>query len=192
MEYAKFLISGQDKKVLTGIRNTLSSSGHIFVGYSSNPMNVIRHVRSLQPDLLIVEVSGGFKELKQSIEIIDEELLTACILLLEARNDDIFEFLKTTRIATYVAKPVFDEVLLQIADLSFNNLNRIREYEEKIRQLNNTLENRKIIEKAKWILVEQDGFSELDAYEAIKKKSRDNRISMREIADAIILARGPV
>ncbi len=190
MEYAKFIVSGQDKKVLAGIKNSLTSSGHIFVGYSSDPSNVLRHVRSLQPDLLIIEVQNSFKELKPTIEMIDEELLAVCILLLESRNDDIFDFLRRTRVATYISKPVFEEVLLQITDLSLGNFRRVKEYEERLKQLNNTLESRKIIEKAKWILVEQDGYSESDAYEIIKKKSRDNRIAMRDIAEAIILTRG--
>lgn len=190
MNSAKFIVSGQDKKQLAVVKNTLTSNGYIFIGYSSDPTNLLRHVRGMQPDLLIFELSGSFKELKQTIRVIDEELLAACILLLDSRNDEVFEFLKTTRIASYLSKPVIDDVLLQIVDLSMSNFLRIKEYEDKLRQLNNSLENRKVIEKAKWILVEQDGYTEMDAYRIIKKKSRDNRIAMHEIAEAIILARG--
>ena len=189
MEYAKFIVSGQDKKVLAGIKNTLTAYGHIFVGYSGSPSNVLRHVRGIQPDLLIIEAQSDFKELKQALEIIDDELLASSILLLDSRNDEIFEFLRNTKAATYIAKPVFEEVLLQIVDLSLNNFLRIKEYENKVKQLNNTLESRKIIEKAKWVLVEQEGYSEAGAYELIRKKSRDNRMTMRDIADAIILTR---
>jgi Response regulator with putative antiterminator output domain len=190
LEYSKFIILGQDKKGLSVIKNALASSGHIFVGYSADPSNILRYVRSIRPDLLIMELCDNFKDLKPVIEVMDEELLGACILLMDSRDDSVFEFLRNTRVATYLAKPVFEEVLLQIVDLALGNLVRIREYELKLKKLNNTLENRKVIEKAKWILVEQDGYTEDDAYEIIKKKSRDNRIAMREIADAIILARG--
>ncbi|MFZ5986536.1 MAG: ANTAR domain-containing response regulator, partial [Bacillota bacterium] len=61
---------------------------------------------------------------------------------------------------------------------------------QKVKKLNDTLESRKIVEKAKWILVEQNGLSEAEAYEAIKKKSRDNRMPMKSIAEALILTRG--
>ena len=91
---------------------------------------------------------------------------------------------------TYVTKPVFEEIINQIAELSILNFKRVWEYEQKVKKLNDTLENRKIIEKAKWILVEEKGLSEAEAYELIKKTSRDNRIPMRYIADAIILTRG--
>ncbi|OGO80817.1 MAG: hypothetical protein A2Y21_09500 [Clostridiales bacterium GWC2_40_7] len=190
MNCTKFLVTGQDKKQLTVVKNTLTTNGYIFVGYSSDPTSLLRYVRNIQPDLLIMELSYNFKDLKQTIQVIDEELLSACILLLDSRNDEVLEFLKNTRIASYLTKPVTNDVLLQIADLSMSNFLRIKEYEDKLRQLNNTLENRKVIEKAKWILVEKDGYTEMDAYKIIKKKSRDNRITMHEIAEAIILARG--
>lgn len=190
MRCAKFIVSGQDKRQLAIVKNTLTANGHIFVGYSGDPVNLLRHVRGMEPELLIFELPSSFSELKRTIQVIDEELLAACILLLDSRNDEVFEFLKTTRIAAYLSKPVIDDVLLQIVDLSLSNFLRCREYEDKLRQLNNTLVSRKIVEKAKWILVEQDGYTEADAYNIIKKKSRDNRITMREIADAIILTRG--
>ena len=190
MNCTKFIVSGQDKKQLAVVKNTLTSNGHIFVGYSADPINLLRHVRSIQPDLLIFELPGNFKELKRTIQVIDEELLSACILLLDSKNDEVFELIKNSRITSYLSKPIIEDVLLQIVDLSMSNYLRIREYEDKLRQLNNTLESRKIIEKAKWILVEQDGCTEVDAYRIIKKKSRDKRIAMHEIAEAIILARG--
>lgn len=190
MEYGKFILIGEDKKVLSGIKNTVVSSGHIFIGFSKEPMNMLRYIRNSSPDLLIIEICNNLKELKNIFEVIDEELLAACILVLDGRNEEILEFLRTTRVFTYISKPVFDETLLQIVEISLMNYKRMLEYEEKVRKLNNTLESHKVVEKAKWILVEKDGMTETAAYEAIKKKSRDNRMPMREIAEALILTRG--
>ncbi|MDP4092101.1 MAG: ANTAR domain-containing protein, partial [Bacillota bacterium] len=95
-----------------------------------------------------------------------------------------------SRIVTFTAKPVMEEAFLQIVDVSMLNYHRIIEYEQKIRQLNESLESRKVVEKAKWILVKCDGLSENEAFEIIRKKSRDNRMPMREIAEAILMVRG--
>ena len=189
MEYSKFILCGEDKKVLGGIKNNLTVGGHIFLGYSKEPFNILRHIRHLTPDLVIIEVKNRFRELRQILEVVDEELLAACILLLDSRNDEIFDFLKNTKVITYIAKPVFEDTLLQIVDISLANYRRIIEYEKKVEKLNNSLESRKIVEKAKWLMVEQEGMSENEAYEMIKKKSRDNRMPMRDIAEAIILTR---
>ncbi len=190
MDNVKFMLYGQDKKLLSGVKNTLTSGGHIFTGFSSNPSGILRHVRSIQPDLLMIEVTGSFSEVRSTIEVIDDEVLAACILILDSRADDAFDFLKKSRVVTYITKPVYDVVLMQIVDLSTGNYRRVREYEEKVSELDNALKNRKLVEKAKWLLVEKHGMTENEAYDAIRKKSRDNRMTMKDMAEAIILAGG--
>lgn len=190
MECTKFILTGEDRKILSGIKNSLTSDGHIFLGYSKTPFSILRHVRSLAPDLVIVETGNYFNSLRQVVEVIDNEVLAACILVLDTRSDEIFEFLRNTKVVTYITKPVFHEVLLQIADISLSNYMRILNYEEKVRRLNESLESRKLVEKAKWILVEQENMSEEEAFDAIRKKSRGSRLPMREIAVAILLTRG--
>lgn len=187
---AKFIVSGEDRQLLAGIKNVLAANGHIYLGYSKEPFNILRHIRSNTPDLIIIEACNKFKELKPILEIIDEELLTACILILDIRSDEVLELLGKSRVITYVTKPAYNELVLQIADSVLVNFKRVLEYEQKIKKLNNTLESRKYIEKAKWLLVEQEGMTEAEALEVLRKKSRDNRMSMREIAEAIILTRG--
>ena len=184
------MLCGQDKKLLAGIKNVLTANGHIFTGYSINPFSVLRQVRGSQPELVIFDITGGFREFKPVIEVIDDDLLAACIILLDSRSDEVFEFLRASRTATYIAKPVFGEVMLQIAELAVTNYLRVLDYEGKLKELNNALESRKVIEKAKWLLVEQEGITEKEAYDVLRKKSRDNRMAMRDIAEAILIARG--
>lgn len=190
MDYAKFVLAGEDNKLLSRVKNVLSSNGMIYTGYSKEPCNVLRLIRSHMPEFIMIDVGKRFRELRPILEIIDEEILAACTLILDFKNDEIVDYLRSSKVMTYVTKPIFDEVINQIADLSLINFKRVYEYEEKLKKLNDTLESRKVIEKAKWILVEQNGMSEAEAYELIKKKSRDNRIPMRNIADALILTRG--
>lgn len=190
MEAAKFLLFGNDKKTLSKIKSALVSNGYVFVGYSNDFHSILRHIRRCCPDFIIIEFSNNFKEIRYMLEVLDDELLAACILVFDTRSDEIMEFLRNSRVLTYLTKPVFDESVLQIVDLTLINFRRVVEYEKKVKKLNDTLESRKIIEKAKWILVEKEGHTESEAYALIKKKSRDNRITMKEIAQAIILAKG--
>lgn len=190
MDYSKFVLAGEDNKLLSKVKNALSSNGMIYTGYSKEPCNVLRLIRRHLPEYIMIDVGKSFRELRPTLEIIDEEILAACTLIIDIKNDEISEFLRNSKVMTYVTKPVFDEIINQIAEISMINFKRVWEYEEKVKKLNETLESRKVIEKAKWILVEQNGLSEAEAYELIKKKSRDNRIPMRNIADALILTRG--
>lgn len=190
METVKFILFGNDKKTLSIFKSALISNGHVFIGFSNDVHSVLRHIRRCYPDFIVIEIGNNFKEIRYILEVLDEELLAACVLVFETRNDEILNFLRSSRVLTYLTKPVFEESVLQIVDLTLMNYRRVVEYEKKVKKLNDTLESRKVIEKAKWILVEKEGHTESEAYAMIKKKSRDNRITMKEIAQAIILARG--
>lgn len=190
MEGTKFVLAGEDNKLLVRVKNVLSSNGMIYTGYSKELCNVLRLVRRHLPEYLIIDVGKSFTEIRQTLEIIDDELLAACTLILDTKNDEVSDFIQNSKAITYMTKPAFDEIINQIAEISILNFKRVWEYEQKVKKLNDTLESKKVIEKAKWILVEQNGLSEAEAYELIKKKSRDNRLPMRNIADAIILTRG--
>lgn len=188
MKFEKFIICGEDKNSLGNIKNALVANGYIYIGYAKETYSILRHIRSHTPDLIIIDIfSKKFSEIKQILEVINEEILCTCILIMDIRNDEAIDFLKKTSIMTYLIKPIYNEILLQIVELTLMNFKRILEYEEKIKKLNATLENRKLLEKAKWLLVEQKNITEAEAYEWIKKKSRDNRKPMIEIASAIIL-----
>jgi response regulator NasT len=187
----KFILFGEDKKTLLSVKNALTANGHIFIGYSSDTGSILRHIRGSFPGFVVIEAAAGrFAEIRPVLEILDEELLAACILILDIRNEEVLGFVRNSRVITYLSRPLFDEALLQIVDLTLMNYKRILEYEQRVKKLNDTLESRKAVEKAKWILVEKEGYTESEAYEAIKKKSRNNRITMKEIAEAIILTRG--
>jgi response regulator NasT len=188
MEDTRFILCGKDKKTLLSVKNSLTSEGFLFIGYTSDTNSILQHVRKCKPNMIIVEVNmNRFQQLKSMLEVIDEEVLAVCILVLEFKNSEIVDFVKKSKLMYYLSKPVFGEALVQITQSALMNLNRVLEYEKKIQKLNQTLENRKIVEKAKWLLVEKNGFSEAEAHDVIRKKSRDNRVTMREIAEAIIL-----
>jgi Response regulator with putative antiterminator output domain len=187
LKFEKFIICGEDKSSLVNIKNALVANGYIYIGYAKETYSILRHIRSHAPDLVIIDVSKRFSEIKQILEVVNEEFLCACILIMDIKNEEAMEFLKRTSIMTYLLKPIYNEILIQIAELTVVNFKRILEYEDKIKKLNVTLENRKLLEKAKWILVEKKNITEAEAYEWIKKKSRDNRKPMIEIASAIIL-----
>lgn len=186
MEIAKFVVAVEEKQDLLLIKNTLVTNGHIFVGPTMESHNLLRHVRSCQPDLVIVEVNN-ISKIEQTLEAIEENLLAACVLIVNRKDDAISNYLSKSKITFYAAKPLNDTVLLQIVDAALLNYQRVMDYEDQLKKLNETLESRKAIEKAKWVLVERGHHTEAEAYEILRKKSRDNRMPMREIAEAILL-----
>jgi len=189
MDCVKFILAGDDKKTLSSIKRLLIEEGNLFVGYSENRYDAIRLIRSRAPELAVIEVKNNLNEIKSLLNIIEDELLCACTIVLDSRTKENISYLKNTKVTNYIVKPLYRELVLQITEFCLINYNRVIDYEEKLKKLNNSIESKRIVDKAKWILIERDNMTEVEAYEMIKKKSRDNRMPMRSIAEAIILTR---
>jgi len=184
----KFVLSGNDKKVILQIKNILTTNGYIYLGYSNQPYNLLRVIRNYLPDIVVIDIGNRLGEYKPILRIIDDDLLCLCILIIEKKQDDIMEFISSSRTLTWATKVVYYDNFIQMLEMALLNFRRVVEYEEKLKELNKRLEERKIIEKAKWLLVKKQNMSEDVALDYIRKKARDNRVSMVEIANAIILA----
>ncbi|MDO8685188.1 MAG: hypothetical protein Q7J78_00790, partial [Clostridiales bacterium] len=103
MNGVKFIIAGKDSYILQDVRKALSAAGYIFLGFADQTQNLLRQARNMAPDLIVIQAGEAFHEIQPVIEIIDEEMLAACVLLLNSRNDDIFAFLGRTRAVTFAA-----------------------------------------------------------------------------------------
>lgn len=86
----------------------------------------------------------------------------------------------------YVLKPINPEQLYQIIEFAVINSSRINTLSQKVEKLENTLESRKKIDRAKGLLMDKLQFSEKEAYNYLRKKSMDLCISMDKMADKIL------
>ncbi|MEZ0536679.1 ANTAR domain-containing response regulator [Caldicellulosiruptoraceae bacterium PP1] len=186
MSNLKFVLVGEDKKILGLVKRLLTSHNNIFVGYTTKPYELLRLLRSCCPELVIIDIGNKLGEFKSILRIIDEDLLSACILIIERKNDDIMEFITSSRIITFTSKLIYEETFIQLIDISMLNYKRILDYEKRLNELSRRLEERRIIEKAKWLLVKNYNLTEEQAYEFIQKRSREKRISMGEMAKNIL------
>ena len=88
----------------------------------------------------------------------------------------------------YVLKPLRDSDLESAIDVALTRYGEFKEMSRNVSDLTEQLETRKSVERAKGILMNKLSLPEADAFKRLQKLSMDRRISMREIADAIILA----
>jgi len=110
-------------------------------------------------------------------------------IIIIAESDDFASILKwgNSMIAAILAKPVREEELIAAIVLSIAKGNQINLLRDEISTLKESFEARKIIEKAKGRLMERDQLTESEAFLRMRKLSMDRRISMRQLAEAILL-----
>lgn len=186
MNSLKYLIATFENPYQISLRNLLNPCGYTFLAHCKDSVSLIRAVRGYQPDFVLIDLTMQMRELKTIIETLDEEMLCFSILLGEDKDMDIMENVRKSKSLYFCRRSVGREVLINTIEMAEIGFSRVLELNNKLKEATQNFENRKAIERAKWLLMERDGISEAEAYDKMRKKSMDNRLTMKAIADAII------
>lgn len=147
---------------------------------------VIRICRSIFPELVIMDNNLLGINAHKATEIIEEDKLSSVIFTVTSPNITFYEKLKNRNIFAYITKPINTDQLYQMVEFSISNSNKIRLLEKKIEKLENTLESRKKVDRAKGIVMEKLNITENEAFKWLRKKSMDKCVSMDKIAEKVI------
>lgn len=187
MSESRIILVDNDATWRKNIKAILTRSGYWVIGEAGDGLSALKLVRSRQPDLLIIDAELPGMSGLEVARIIHEDKLAPVIVLAGAQSPGLLEKAKDARVAALLIKPVDEVSLLPAIELSLVNYQEIVGLEKQIKELREALEARKLIERAKGILMETLGISEAEAFRRIQKQSMNKRISMRQVAEAIIM-----
>ncbi|MEN8904876.1 MAG: ANTAR domain-containing protein [Clostridiales bacterium] len=186
MANEKFIVTTAKNQFQIIIRNLLCPSGYFFLINCNDSISLLRMVRSYNPDFVVIDMDCVDREMIRTIETIDEELLSSIILVGDNPSFDIDNLIEKTFVTSKCSFDIDRVVLSNIIDVSMLSFNRVSILSKKLKDMTDNYETRKLVERAKWILMDQNDISERDAYERMRKKSMNTRISMKQIAEAVI------
>lgn len=181
----KYIVAA-DNPLQISIRNMLNPYGYLCLGNCYDALSLMKLARNYHPDFIVADLGLQSRELRHTLETLDDEMLCACIVVGAHKDMEMISLLENSRILSLCPKPLSKELLLHTVDMSLINYKRIYSLNRKLKEMTENYETRKVVDKAKWILMERDKISENEAYEKMRKKSMDSRMSMKAIADAVI------
>lgn len=184
----RIIVVDSDATWRKNIKAMLAKMGYYVIGEAEEGMTGLKLVRTRQPDLVIIEAFLPGMDGHEVARIIHEDKLAPVILIASSTQQNLIEKAKLARVFAFLVKPELEYNLIPAVELALTNYQEIIKLEEKVKELKETLETRKIIERAKGILMETLKVPETEAFKRIQKQSMNKRISMRAVAEAIILA----
>lgn len=146
----------------------------------------IRLSRRVYPNLAIIDANLWGMSAYEAALIIEEDRLSNVIFITNNPNQAFYEKLKRMNIFAYIMKPINPDQFYQMVEFSIMNSNKINFLTEKVRKLEETLESRKKIDRAKGLLMQKLNITEDKAYKMLRRKSMDACIPMSEMAEKII------
>jgi two-component system, response regulator PdtaR len=170
------------------LREILANLGYLVVGEAGDGRSAVNLARELRPDLVVMDLKMPEMDGIAASRILTEEKI-APVLVLTAHSDrEFIDGALDAGVMGYLVKPFREAELAPAIEVA---LQRFREMRALAKQLDDTrevLETRKVVERAKGVLMDSQGLRESEAFRKIQKLSMNNRKSMREVAEAILLA----
>ena len=182
----KILIAEDEAIIRLDLKESLEAEGYEVVGETGRGDEVIGLVRTLEPDLVILDIKMPGMTGIQAAEIISEERSAAVILLTAFSQQELVQQASNAGVLAYLVKPFQRSDLVPSIELALGRFKEITLLKEEKTLLENNLESRKVIDRAKGMLTDKYGLKESDAYRYIQKKAMTERTTMKDIAETIL------
>ncbi len=184
----RVLIADDESIIRLNLREMLTQQGYEVIAEASNGRQAVELAKKLLPDLAIVDIKMPEMDgLEAAAAIISADI--APVILLTAYSDsELVESARRAGVSGYLVKPLRETELAPIVEIALARFEDLRALRQRVLDLEDALETRKLVERAKGVLMDSHGLSESDAFRRMRKTSMDNRKSMREVAEAILLS----
>ncbi|MCC6446878.1 MAG: response regulator [Armatimonadetes bacterium] len=188
MESLRIVIADDESIIRMDLRGMLEQMGHTVIGEAGDGIKAIALIRELKPDVAILDIKMPDMDGIDAAKIISNEKLAPVLLLTAYSQMDLIERAREAGVFAYLVKPFKESDLMPALDIAIARYREYADLEKEASALADKLETRKLLDRAKGILMDQHGLSEAEAFRRIQVQSMNTRRPMKEVAEAIIIA----
>ncbi|MDQ0202761.1 ANTAR domain-containing response regulator [Pectinatus haikarae] len=186
MDKLKIVIADNESIIRMDLKEILEEAGHDVVGEAINGKKAVELARKYHPDLVIMDIKMPEMDGIAAAKIIDDEKIAPVLLLTAFSQADIVEKAKHSGVLAYLVKPVREDNLFPAMEIALTRFREIQQLELELNDAKNSLEMRKLLDRAKGILMDAYSLSESEAYRRIQQYSMAKRRTIKDVAEAII------
>ncbi|HUS70416.1 MAG TPA: response regulator [Anaerolineae bacterium] len=188
MEQPRVIVADDESIVRMDLREMLESLGYLVVGEAGDGESAVHLSRELKPSIVIMDIKMPGMDGIEAGRILTEERIAPVLLLTAYSQQDLVDRAKDAGVMAYIVKPFHEADLAPAIEVALRRWSEFRTLEREVEDLKEALETRKLVDRAKGILMDTQGLSEADAFRRIQKTSMDQRKPMKDVAEAIVLA----
>jgi two-component system, response regulator PdtaR len=188
MAQTRLVIADDESIIRMNLKETLLGLGYLVVGEAGDGVSAINLSRELRPDLVVMDIKMPKLDGIQAAEVLTQERI-APVLLLTAYNDrELVDRARDAGVVAYLVKPFREADLMPAIEIAMARFTELRALDKQLGDLHEAMETRKIVERAKGLLMDTQGLNEAEAFRRIQQLSMNTRKPMKEIAQALLLA----
>jgi two-component system, response regulator PdtaR len=184
----RIVIADDEPIIRLDLKKMLEDCGYDVVGEAGDGLKATEIARNLKPDVCILDIKMPEMDGIDAAKLITEEKIAPVLLLTAYSQMDLINRAKEAGVYSYLVKPFKQADLMPQIEVVVARWEAFQQIESTAADMEDKLETRKSVDRAKGILMDQYGLKEQEAFRRIQVQSMNTRKSMREIAEAIIIA----
>jgi two-component system, response regulator PdtaR len=188
MERTRVIIADDESLIRTDLREMLTNLNYLVVGEVGDGQSAVNLAREVKPDVVIMDIKMPDMDGIEAAKILTREKIAPVLLLTAYSQRDLVDRAKEAGVVGYLVKPFREQEVVPAIEIALARFSEFSELEKQVGDLRETLETRKLVDRAKGILMDTQGLTEHEAFRKIQKMSMNTRKPMKEIAEAIVLA----
>jgi response regulator NasT len=164
----------------------LREEGYEVAGEAADGDEAIKLAKELRPDLVILDVKMPKVDGIEAASVIAGGRIAAVVILTAFSQRDLVERARDAGAMAYLVKPFAKRDLVPAIELAMSRFAEVQALENEVTSLTERLETRKVVERAKGLLMTKQGLSEPEAFKWVQRTAMDRRTTMKAVAEAVI------
>ena len=182
----RVVIAEDEAIIRLDLKEILEAEGYAVIGETGRGDEAIDLVRMLEPDLVILDIKMPGMNGIDAAKVISDEGLAAVILLTAFSQQDLIQEASNAGVLAYLVKPFQRSDLVPSIELALGRFKEISDLKQETLMLRESLQTRKLVDRAKGLLIDNYGLKESDAYRYLQKKAMEDRTTMKAVAEDIL------
>ena len=182
----RVVIAEDEALIRLDLKEMLEEEGYAVVAEAADGEAAVEKVTTLKPDLAIFDVKMPVLDGISAAERIAEKRIAPVVILTAFSQRELVERARDAGAMAYLVKPFTKADLVPAIEMAVSRFTEIRTLDSEVSTLRERLEVRKLLDRAKGLLQDRDKITEAEAFRWIQKTSMDRRLTMREVAQAVV------
>lgn len=182
----RVVIAEDEAIIRLDLRETLEEEGYVVVAETGRGDRAVELVREHRPDLAILDIKMPEMDGLEASRLINAEKMCPVVLLTAFSQREVIEQARDAGALAYIVKPFQRSDLVPAIEVALGRFREMQLLASEVGALEEQLETRKILDRAKGILIDRFSLSEADAYAFIQRSAMSERTRMRDVAERVI------
>ena len=182
----RVLVAEDDSLIRMDLTEMLREEGYDVVGEAPNGQVAVELTESLAPDLVIMDIKMPVRDGIDAATEIAAKRLAPVVMLTAFSQRDFIDKARDAGAMAYLVKPFTKADLVPAIEVAVSRYQELKQLEREVATMNERLETRKLVERAKGLLMEKQALSEPEAFKWIQRAAMDRRTTMKAVAQVVV------